>query len=261
MKKYFAFGLIFALLAVSAIGQDDQKDQAEKLDAIIVKSVRKLGGDKYLSSTRILSRGKFSLIQDRKITSFQSFVDYIEFPHRERTDFSEQGSRTVKVNTGDEGWIFEDHLDRFGPQTEDQIKGFKKSLKTHYDYLLRGAWKDEAKLTFAGRRQASLGKRNDVLKLTFADNFWVEYEISDEGLPMKVVYPSVNEEGGIISEENRFAQYLLTEGIYYPFVVDHFIENTRVYRVNYIEVTFGRKMRESIFTKPATPKKIKKLKF
>lgn len=243
-----------------AVAQDTTADDRIKTDQIIKSAIGKLGGERYLNATSVVTEGKFSITQDRKIVSFQSFVDVIVYPDKQRTDFSEKGTKTVQVNTGGDGWIYQQFLNVFGDQTEKQLEGFKTSSRTHYDFLLRGNWKGEAQLTYEGRRQASLGKRNDVLKLEFEDGFWAEFEFDDDGFPVKTVYTSSNAEGKTVPEENRYAQFISIDDIFFPYVVDHFTDGNRSYRVNYTKVRFNKKVPDSIFDKPENPDKIKKIK-
>ena len=154
--------------------------------------------------------------------------------------------------------MYQEHLEKFSDQKERQLENFKRSLRSHYDYLLRGRWKDEAKLSYEGRIPASLGKRNDVLKLTFKDGFWVKYEFSDEGLPMKTKYERTNSDGKIIVEENRYAQFLDEQGILTPFVVDHYTGEKHSFRANYQSMRYDRTIPNSIFEKPQIQKKLRK---
>ena len=105
-----------------------------------------------------------------------------------------------------------------------------------------------------------MGKRNDVVRLDFPEGFWVEYEFNDEGLPMKTVYTTKTKKGAEVAEENRYAQFITTDGILHPFVIDHYRDGKRTYRVNYRDVRFNRSYPDKIFEKPANAKKIKKLK-
>ncbi len=260
MKSILTLFLFVVFCAPAAFPQETAADDQKKADEVIKSAIARLGGQRYLNATSIVSEGKLSITQDQKIVSFQSFVDVIVYPDKERTDFSERGVKTVQVNTGDDGWIYQEFLEKFGDQDEKQLAGFKTSLRTHYDFLLRGNWKGKAELSYEGRRQASLGKRNDVLKLEFEDDFWVEYEFDDEGFPMKTVYSSPNAEGAIVPEENRYAQFILIDGIFFPFIVDHFSDGKRTYRVNYTEVRFNKRIPDSVFVKPEEAKKIKKMK-
>ncbi len=248
------------MCAAAAFAQTDAENEKGDPEAIVKKAIEVLGGKVYAGATSLSSEGKLSITQDQRIMSFQSFVDIVVFPDKERTDFNEGGTKTVQVNIGDEGWLYEELYSRFGQQNEAQIASFKKSLKTHYDYLLRGYWKGNAELTFVERRPASLGKRNNVLKLEFEDGFRVEYEFGDDGFPAKTVYPGKDSRGETVSEENRYAQFILSDGIFFPYIVDHFVEGKRTYRVNYTEVRFNKRISDSIFEKPADPKKLKKLK-
>ncbi|MEZ5307464.1 MAG: hypothetical protein R2684_09995 [Pyrinomonadaceae bacterium] len=263
MKKHLKT-ITASLLALAAFSTvliaQIPETEAPDPEGIIKKAVAKLGGEKYLAVRSVSSEGKLSIREAERITSFQSFTDVLIYPDRERTDFVERGNRTVQVNTGKEGWFFNELFKTFGPQSDKQLESFGLSLKTHYDYLLRGAWKGNAELKYAGRRQSTIGKRNDVLRLEFPDELWIEYEFSDESLPMKVVYPTKNADGIEIKEEYRYAQFILTDGVLFPFAVDHFTDGAMSFRVNYIEVKFNRSISDDIFKKPEDPKKIKKLK-
>src|SRR4051794_8066677 len=79
----------------------------EKAEAVLQKAVQNLGGDKYLKVTTQIGRGRFSVIRDNSVVSFQSFIDVIVFPDKERTEFKESGVKTVQVNTGARGWTFD----------------------------------------------------------------------------------------------------------------------------------------------------------
>src|SRR5436853_3897279 len=73
---------------------------SEKANAIVARAVQNLGGDRYLQVRSQVGRGKFSAIREGAVVSFQSFVDVIVFPDRERSEFKGGGSRTIQVNTG-----------------------------------------------------------------------------------------------------------------------------------------------------------------
>src|ERR1051325_376777 len=74
---------------------------------------------------------------------------------------------------------------------EAQVEECKQfTLKVGLENLLRGWWKKEGgKVTYAGRREAGLAKRNETIRLTFPDGYWVEYEFgAKENLPSKIIY-------------------------------------------------------------------------
>lgn len=233
---------------------------AAKAEAIIAKAVQLLGGDRYLGIRNQISRGKFSLMRDGMVASFQSFTDVIIFPEKERTDFKGRGSRMVQVNVGDGGWVFDGDQELIKTQTPKQIADFKRGIRTSLDNLLRGGWKGKAELTYAGRRPSTLGKRNDVLKLTYADGFAVEFEFADDGTPQKAMFRSSDAEGETVVEEDRYAQFIEITGggIKLPFIVDRFTNGKSASRINFETIEVNKSIPDSIFERPSNPKDAKK---
>lgn len=234
--------------------------QDEKAEAILKRAVENVGGAKYLQATTQIGRGRYSIIRDGAIVSYQTFVDVIVFPDRERTEFKSGGAKTVQVNAGDANWIFDGDAQTVNPQNKDQIAGYKRSIRTSLNNLLRGTWRKEAgaKLQSAGRRQAGLGKKNDVIKLVFEDGFAVEFEFSDDGLPVKAIYKRKNSDGEDITMEDRYAQFVEVQGIKTPFIIDYFENNQQSSRANYETVEYNRAVPDSIFAQPKNAKELKK---
>ena len=144
-------------------------------------------------------------------------------------------------------------------QNADQIANFKLGIRTSLDNLLRGYWKGEAELTYIGKRAATLGKRNEVVKLTYKDGFAVEFEFAaEDGLPQKAVYKRTNPDSEEIKEEDRYAQFIDTGGIKTPFIVDRFTDGKASSRINYESVEFNRTIPDTIFAKPQNAKDAKK---
>jgi hypothetical protein len=229
----------------------------EKAQAIAARAVQTLGGERYLQVRSQVGKGRFSLLREGGITSSQTFVDVVVFPDKERTDFK-GGGHTIQTNSGSTGWIYDKDLDVIKLQTPVQIANFKQSIRTSLDYLLRGSWKGDADLTYFGRRPATLGKRNDVLRLTYKDGFVVEFEFADDGLPQKAIYKHMNAAGEEVTEEDRYAQFVDVGGIKTPFIIDRFTDGKPASRINYDSVEFNRTVPDSIFAKPASPKEAKK---
>ncbi|MGI8638918.1 MAG: energy transducer TonB [Pyrinomonadaceae bacterium] len=238
---------------------EDFSQKDEKAEAVIKRAIEKLGGEKYLNVKSQIGRGKFSLLRDGALISFQTFVDVIDFPDKERTEFKQGGSKTVQTNFGANGWVFDGDAQTIKDQSEEQINNFKRGIRTSLDSLLRGNWRKEgAKLEYVGRRPASLGKRNDVVKLTFDDGFKVEFEFSDDGLPMKSIYKRLNADSEEVTEEDRYAQFIDVNGIKTPFIIDHFSNKMQTSRINYQSVEFNKSIPDSIFAKPSSAKDLKK---
>jgi hypothetical protein len=254
LSKAIGLVLCFCFLAIGGAAQNGD----EKAEAVIKKAVQTLGGDNYLKIKTQIGRGKFSIMRDGRIGSFQSFVDVIVFPDKERTEFKELGRKNVQTNIGDSGWVFDGMAEVINVQSEQQIRDFKRAMNVSLDNLLRGQWRGKAVLSYVGRREATLGKRNDVVKLTYEDDFAVEFEFSAEGMPVKSIYKGIDPEGKEQKEEDRYAQFVDVQGAKMPFIIDHFSGGVLTSRINYETIEFNKTIPDSTFTKPTNPKELKK---
>ncbi len=206
-----------------------------------------------------IGRGRYSIFKDGALVSFQSFLDVIVFPDKERTEFKGGKTKIVQTNDGDAGWVYDGEQEVIKVQNEDQIKNFKRGIRVSLDNLLRGGWKGEAELSYVGRRQATLGKRNEVVKLTYKDGLSVEFEFAaEDGLPMKAIYKSTNSDGEEVTEEDRYAQFVDVGGIRSPFIIDRFTNKQPSSRINYESVEYNKAIPDSIFAKPTDPKSLRK---
>ncbi len=259
MKKFLSLIFFTLLLCGSAFAQEPNQTKIdEKAETVLKRAVEKLGGEKYLQVKSIVGRGKFSLLRDNTAISYQSFVDVIVYPDKERTEFKQSGVKTVQTNTGETGWIFDGAAETIKIQNKDQIEGFKRGIRVSLDNLLRGYWRGKANLTYLGKRPASLGKRSEVVKLTFDDGFAVEFEFSDDNLPIKAIYKRTNADNEEIKEEDRYAQFVDTQGIKTPYIVDHFANGQQTSRINYELIEFNKSVPDAIFNKPSSAKELKK---
>lgn len=230
-------------------------------EAVIQKAIQNLGGEKYLTVKTQIGHGKFSVIKDGAVVSFQTFTDVIVFPDKERTDFKGGGAKTVQTNVGNTGWVFDGAQESVKVQDEKQIESFKRGIRTSLDYLLRGHWRGEAELSYVGKRQATLGKRNEVVKLTYKDGLEVEFEFAaDDGLPQKGSYKRLNADNEEVKEEDRYAQFIDVGGIKTPFIIDRFTGGVQTSRINYQSVEYNKPVPDSNFAKPASAKELKDLK-
>jgi hypothetical protein len=254
----FLFLLAFSALALSQTtsAKPEQDAQAE---AVIQRAIKNLGGDKYLQVKTQIGRGRFSVMREGVVISFQSFIDVIVFPDKERTEFKSSGIKSVQTNVGDAGWTFDGDAETIKVQSEKQIEDFRRGIRVSLDHLLRGKWRNDATLSYVGKRAATLGKRNDVVKLSYSDGLVVEFEFAaDDGLPQKAVHTRLNADNAEIKEEDRYAQFIDVAGIKSPFIVDRFTNGVQSSRINYETLEFNKTVSDSIFAKPANPKELKK---
>ncbi|MBX7171194.1 MAG: energy transducer TonB [Pyrinomonadaceae bacterium] len=236
----------------------------EKAETIVKTAYQKIGGDRFLQIQTQVSSGFFTIIVEGANQLPSSFIDVIAFPDKERTEFKQQGNKVIQTNSGDKGWVYDGATMVIREQGQNEIDNFKRGLRTGLDALFRGKWRNQGgTLTYVGKREAGLGKRNEVVKLTYSDGFIVEYEFSQsDGMPMKSIYKKNEDDGTEIKEEDRFAQFVEVQGVLVPFILDHFTNGKQTSRVNYEKIEFNKNIPSSIFDKPSDPKQLKKdLKF
>jgi hypothetical protein len=235
-----------------------------KTEAIINHAIEVLGGSNFLNVKTTVGRGYFTTFQDGVSQLPARFVDYIAYPDHERTEFVSLGIRVVQTNNGETGWLFDGATKTLSDMKAPQIAAFKSSMRTGLENLLRGWWKkDGATLSYAGRREAGVGKRNETVRLTYPDGFWIEYEFgAKDGLPAKVIYKRTRkkpdtDETVELNEEDRMGKLITVQGITAPWVVDHYTNGVQTSRISYESLEFNQPLPDSLFAKPANIKALK----
>jgi outer membrane lipoprotein-sorting protein len=257
MKKFVAiltFTLLFTLFAFA-----QPKTNDEKAEAIIKRAIEKLGGEKYLGVKTVYGKGQFTLMKEDGKSLPSKFVDIMVFPNKERTEFKSLGEKTIQTNYDDKGWIFDSSANAINDQKPDAIENFNQTLRVSLDSLLRGYWRGKGTVSYAGKREASLGKRNEVIKLRYDDGFTIEFEFAaTDGLPMKAKFTRLSSEKEELKEEDRYAQFVENQGVWSPFIIDHFTNGSQVSRINYESVVYNKPIPDSVFSKPTNLKELKK---
>lgn len=248
------------LPAFSQPGSNYADASVSKAEAVVTRAVQKLGRERYLQSKTSLGKGNYSTVQDGVAASFSYFVDVIVFPDKERTEFKQGGIKTVQTNFGDQGWTFDGADNRLKDQSKEAVDSFRRGIRTSMDYFLRGFWRQEGgKVTYIGKREASLGRRNEAVKLTYPDGLVVEFEFSaDDGMPAKALYKRKNSEGEEVKEEDRYAQFIDAQGVMSPFIIDHYVNGKHTSRINYDSIEYNISVPDTIFKKPGDIKELKK---
>ncbi len=236
----------------------------EKAEKIVAKAVQAMGGDRYLTVKSVVGHGFFTEFKDGVSGIPVRFVDYIVYPDKERTEFIGGGQRLIQTNDRDRGWIYDGAALTLKDQTAAQIDDFRMSTRTGIENLLRGGWRSQgAKLSYIGRREAGLARRNETVRLTYPDGFWIEYEFAaDTGQPAKVLYQRKEkkrdgDEVEEVPEEDRLYKPITINGIIAPYVIDHFRNGQQTSRLNYDSVEFNKPVADALFAKPASFKALK----
>ena len=263
----FATSLILlACVSSNAKAQNNQPSPSpdQKAEEIVNRAIEVVGGSNYLNVRTLIGRGFFTQYRDGMSQLPAKFVDYIVYPDKERTEFTGGGTHVIQSNVGNQGWIFDGATKNLNDQKPEQIDDFKFGVKTSLENLLRGAWRKEgAKLTYVGRREAGLAKRNETIRLTYPDGFWIEYEFgAKDGVPAKIIYVRKHKnfdsgEMEEMTEEDRLLRFITIDAVTAPWVIDHFISGKQSSRINYESIEYNRPLPDSLFTKPVTIKGLK----
>src|SRR5437588_562490 len=260
--------LVLAILIVSVCAQAQAEKPAprpdDKAEQIVQKAIQAVGGSSYLNARTVTGRGFLTDYKDGVSGIPVRFVDYIAYPDRERTEFSGGGQRTIQTNDHEKGWLFDGAAKTIKDQTPQQLEDFQFAMRTSVENLLHGWWrKNSAALSYAGRREAGVGRRNEAVRLTYPDGFWIEYEFAaDNSLPAKVLFKRKqkkpdSDETQEVSEEDRLLKPVAIEGIVTPFVIDHYRDGVQTSRINYESIEYNRPLADSLFAKPANLKAIR----
>ena len=243
----------------TAAASGAKPSEDEKALAVIARAVEVMGGRAYADIKSITSSGYYTPFQGGVGALPIKFRDYTVFPDRDRVEFSGAGVKSIQVNVGDGGWVADLKAKKITDITSQGGEDFRLLIRTSLDSVLRGWWRGEgASLSYAGRREAGLGRRNEAVRLKYPDGFEVEFEFdAKEGLPSKVKYKKQNAEGEQVEEEDRYAQFQTIGSVRTPFIIDHYRAGVQSSRVNYEKVDFNLPVAETLFAKPDDIKKVK----
>ena len=256
------------LFSVSSFAQTPGPSQAPAIDdksqEIIDQAIAALGGQAYLNVQSVTGRGFYTDFKDGMPQVPSKFVDYLVYPNRERTDFTLSGIKTIQTNDGETGWMFDGNVKKISDQKPAQIEEFKRTMRASIENILRGWWRKEGgTVKYIGRREAGLAKRNETIRLTYPDGFWIEYEFgAKDGLPAKVIYKRQRKDMDLAemvetTEEDDLRSFVNIDGVNAPWVIDHYVNGKQTSRINYEGVQFNQKLADSLFAKPDNVKSIK----
>jgi hypothetical protein len=258
--------LVVTAVAMTSAAQAEKPNTTPdaKAEQIIQRGLQSVGGSAYLNIKTLIGRGYFTDFKDGVSGIPSKFVDYILYPDKERTEFIGGGARIIQTNDRDQGWLFDGAAKTLKDQNAEQVADFRLAMRTSFENLLHGWWRQQgATLSYVGRREAGLAKRNETVRITYPDGFWIEYEFAaSDGLPAKVLYERKHkrtESGEIesVSEEDRLFKPINMDGVTVPYIVDHFRNGVQTSRINYDTVEINKPVADALFAKPANIKAIK----
>lgn len=258
--KYGVFLLctIALILVPVTFAQEDDENDPEKAKAAILAAIKARGGDAYLNIRTIESHGTHTPFLKGVSGDPSSFVDYISYPDRERTEFGKGDRKYIQTNSSDSGWIYDGAQKIIRDQTEEQIKDFQQSIRHDLDNLLRVRWKEPgAKLVYIGRREAWKNTFSEAVQIDFTDSSSVILHFDPRTrLPLMSEYKSVRG-GSTFNNQVRFFRWVDFNGIMFPTFQDFYRDGQQSGRASFDQVSFNIELPEKLFAKPTNIKEVK----
>src|SRR5262245_22862913 len=135
---------------------------------LLKQAIEARGGARYLEFKSLHASGQYTPFDQGISTSPKPFLDWIVYPDKERVEFGKgkKKDRTIQVNVGKTGWVYDGDAETLKDQTDKQIEEYLESLEFDIDRLLRAAAKgDGVEVGFAGREETRPGERADSIAI------------------------------------------------------------------------------------------------
>ncbi|MEK6409194.1 MAG: hypothetical protein AABN34_19895 [Acidobacteriota bacterium] len=237
--------------------EPDENDPA-RAAALVREAVAARGGDAYLKIRTVESRGQFTPFEKGVSGDPLSFVDYVAYPGRERTEFGKGDEKFVQTNSEIANWVYEAKQKMIRDQKEEQIKQFQQSARYDIDNLLRTASQQSGvKLIYLGRREAWRNTFSEAVRVDFADGGAATLHFDPRAkLPLMIEYKTVGEEGSV-NNEVRYYRWVDFGGIKFPTLQDFYRNGKQNAHVSFDTVSFNVSLPDKLFAKPTNIKEVK----
>lgn len=255
----FTYWLAFIVILLGGIGfGQTEADELAKAKAALDAAIQARGGSAYLNIRTEIGTGQYNRFEKGISTIPVPFVDYIEYPDKERTEFGKKKDKFIQANIGATGWTFDGVNKAIKDQPEEQTKDFVENMRYNLDGLLRGSWRaPEVKVTYIPRKEAWRLQFGEAVKFEFPDgNTLTLYLDFQTHLPFALVREhTVNDQP--VKEETRFFQWVSRRGVMAPNIIDFYRDGLQVSRINYETLVYNEVLPAGLFDKPSNPKDIK----
>jgi hypothetical protein len=258
--KFLAVLVLVAIPSFPEIHRARQQDEndPDRAQSLIEEAIKARGGEAYLGVRTIVSQGQYTQFEKGVSGLPQSFIDYIVYPDRERTEFGKGDSKFIQTNSGNGGWVYDGPQKMIRDQTDEQIKSFQQGIRHDLENLLRQSWREPGtKLVYLGRREAWRNTFSEAIRIDFADGNSVTLHLDNRSkLPLMIEYKSVSGDKTTDSQ-TRYYRWVDFDGIKFATIQDFYRGGQQSARVNYETVRFNETVPEKLFAKPASIKEVK----
>ena len=260
LRRVLILLLLATLTSPFAIShaQGDDENDPQRAAALVNEVVKARGGDLYLSIRSVVSRGQYTGFDKGVSGDPTTFVDYIVYPGRERTEFGKGDTKIIQTNSEIANWIYEAIQKMIRDQTEEQVKNFQQGLRFDLDQLLRtAAGQKGVKLAYLGRREAWKNTFSEAVRVDFDDGGSAILHIDSRSkLPLMIEHKIITAEG-TVNSETRFYRWVDFGGIQFPTLQDFYRGGKQSARVSFDIVSFNEAVPDKLFVKPLSIKEVK----
>jgi outer membrane lipoprotein-sorting protein len=258
MKPSILLLIIAALIPAAAQARRQTENDSAKAAALIREVISKRGGDAYLKVRTIVSRGTYTPYEKGASGSPQSFVDYIVYPGKERTEFDKGNNKLIQSNSEGANWIYDARQKQIRDQKDEQIKQFQQGARYDLDNLLRAASQQAGvKLIYVGRREPWRSTFSEAVRIEFTDGGSAVLHIDPRAkMPLMAEYRAIAEEGSV-NVESRYYRWVDYNGIQYPTLIDSYRDGKQISRVSYDSIDLNVNIPDKLFAKPENIKEVK----
>lgn len=252
------FFLIIASLIPAAFAQEQAENDSAKAEALIREVINKRGGDAYLKVGTMVSRGTYTPFEKGASGSPQSFVDYIVYPGKERTEYDKGNNKFIQSNSETANWVYDAKQKMIRDQKDEQIKQFQQNARYDLENLLKVASRQSGvKLIYLGRREAWRGTFSEAVRIEFTDGGSAILHIDPRAkMPLMTEYKLITEEG-TVNNESRYYRWVDYNGIQYPTLIDFYRDGKQSARVSFDSIDLNVNIPDKLFAKPENVKEVK----
>jgi hypothetical protein len=243
-KVYFTiFPICIACIAAIALHAQNQPPTPKK---VLDDMINKLGGQAFMDVTDIHTTGNFYQFKRGELTGGDYYIDYIRFPMMERTEFGRTKNKEITINKDDKGWKITPKDKDPKEQLPAEVREFKASFKTSFDYILRFTLAEPKTTIQVTGTEIVDFNRADVVEIRDPEkNRIVLYVDRTTKLPVKLLVRRTDEK---VTHEERYGNWHSFQGIMTPLFVARYTDNDKTQEVRVDSATYNSNLPDNLFT-------------
>jgi len=219
--------------------------QTDKAAATVRAMIDAMGGKSFLDVREIQATGKYFAFRADRATGSDAFLDYIQFPDKERTEMGTYRIKPTQINNGDAGWTVNDK--KIESQSASEIKEFKAAFNTGFQYVARFVLAKPGLNMLLSDSELVNFRRNDVIEFRDSGNFFRLYIDQQSHLPTKL---DVRRPGEPFFREEQFANWHTFQGIQTPLFIINLKDGEKTMEVRFDNVRYNSGLADGLFSPP-----------